>query len=47
MQDVFLGIHGVFQQFDYGKYEVGISVPAEYVVDGRAIFLFYAVFKFP
>ncbi len=47
MQDVFLGIHGVFQQFDYGKDEVRITVPAEYVIYGRAVFMFYAIFKFP
>ncbi|MFA6826228.1 MAG: hypothetical protein WC173_07035 [Bacteroidales bacterium] len=47
MQDVFLCIHGVFQQLDNGQDQVCIPMPAENVVNGRAILMFNTVLEFP
>ena len=37
--NVFLGIELVFEQFDYGKQQVDIAEPAEYIVDAPEVFV--------
>ena len=39
--DIVLDIHPVFYQFDDREYEVGVSQPAEHIVEDRHILVFY------